>query len=77
MCAFAYCSNRTRSTNWQRQGYPFGHLVPSYGSAIGSSGDRPDALAELIGIVLSDGVRSPTVDLQQLDFAAGALTKPR
>jgi len=27
--------------DWQRQGYPFGHLVPSYGSAIGSSGDPP------------------------------------
>jgi len=22
--------------DWQRQGYPFGHIVPSYGSAIGS-----------------------------------------
>src|SRR5205807_8289185 len=25
--------------DWRRQGYPFGHLVPSYGTAIGSSGD--------------------------------------
>jgi membrane peptidoglycan carboxypeptidase len=41
------------------------------GSAIGSSGDRPDALAELIGIILSDGVRLPTVDLQRLEFATG------
>jgi membrane peptidoglycan carboxypeptidase len=57
--------------DWQRQGYPFGHLVPSYGSAIGSSGDRPDALAELLGIILNDGVRLPTVDLQRLEFAAG------
>ena len=57
--------------DWQRQGYPFGHLVPSYGSAIGSSGDRPDALAELIGIILNDGVRLPTVDLQRLAFATG------
>jgi hypothetical protein len=29
--------------DWQRQGYPFGHLVPALGTAIGSSGDRPDA----------------------------------
>ena len=57
--------------DWQRQGYPFGHIVPSYGSAIGSSGDRPDALADLIGIILNDGVRLPTVDLQRLEFAAG------
>jgi len=38
-CASVYCWNRTRSTGscrtGQRQGYPFGHLVPSYGSAIG------------------------------------------
>ena len=56
--------------DWQRQGYPFGHLVPSYGTAIGSSGDRPDALADLMGIVLNDGVRLPIVDLQRLEFAA-------
>ena len=57
--------------DWQRQGYPFGHIVPSYGTAIGSSGDRPDALADLMGIILNDGVRLPTVDLQRLEFAAG------
>ncbi len=57
--------------DWQRQGYPFGHLVPSFGTAIGSSGDRPDALADLMGIILNNGVRLPTVDLERLDFAAG------
>lgn len=57
--------------DWQRQGYPFGHIVPSYGSAIGSSGDPPDALADLIGIILNHGERLPTVDLQRLEFAAG------
>jgi membrane peptidoglycan carboxypeptidase len=57
--------------DWRRQGYPFGHLVPSYGSAIGSSGDRPDALADLMGIILNDGVWLPNVDLQRLHFAAG------
>jgi len=57
--------------DWRQQGYPFGHLVPSYGTAIGSSGDRPDALAELMGIILNDGVRLPTVDLQRLSFAVG------
>jgi membrane peptidoglycan carboxypeptidase len=56
--------------DWRGQGYPFGHLVPSYGSAIGSSGDRPDALADLMGIILNDGVRQPNVDLQRLHFAA-------
>jgi membrane peptidoglycan carboxypeptidase len=57
--------------SWRRQGYPFDHLVPSLGTALGASGDRPDALANLMGIVMNDGVRLPTVDLQRLDFADG------
>jgi membrane peptidoglycan carboxypeptidase len=57
--------------DWRRQGYPFARLAPSLGTAIGSSGDRPDALADLIGIIVNDGVRLPTVDLQRLDFAVG------
>jgi membrane peptidoglycan carboxypeptidase len=56
--------------DWKRQGYPFGQLVPSLGTAIGSSGDRPDALATLIGIILNGGVRQPTTDLERLHFAA-------
>jgi hypothetical protein len=42
---------------WQRLGYPFPTLVPSYATAIGSSADNPQALAELIGIVVNDGAR--------------------
>ena len=49
---------------WARVGYPFGSLVPSYATAIGSSADRPAALAELIGIILNDGVRQPTVRIE-------------
>ena len=56
---------------WKRLGYPFEHLVPSYASAIGSSADRPEALAELIGIVLNDGVWQPTVRIERLHFAQG------
>jgi hypothetical protein len=56
---------------WQRLGYPFEALVPSYATAIGSSADRPAALAELMGILLNDGVRQPTVRIRQLRFAAG------
>jgi hypothetical protein len=44
---------------WRRVGFPFERLVPSYATAIGSSSDRPVALAELMGIVLNDGVRRP------------------
>src|SRR5205823_4430861 len=35
---------------WRRLGFPFERLVPSYATAIGSSSDRPAALAELMGI---------------------------
>jgi len=58
--------------SWARLGYPFETLVPSYATAIGSSGDRPAALAELMGIILNDGVRQPTVHLPRLRFAAGS-----
>jgi membrane peptidoglycan carboxypeptidase len=39
-------------------------------TAIGSSGDRPDALATLMGIILNDGVKQPTTDLEHMRFAA-------
>ena len=55
--------------DWRRQGYPFARLIPSLATAIGSSGDRPDALAELMGIILNDGLKQPTVDLEHLHFA--------
>ncbi|WP_223570232.1 transglycosylase domain-containing protein [Pseudomonas sp. BF-R-26] len=54
---------------WQKVGYPFDHLVPSLATAIGSSGDRPAALAELIGTILNDGVRMPTLRIDSLHFA--------
>jgi membrane peptidoglycan carboxypeptidase len=55
--------------NWRSLGYPFAHLVPSLGTAIGASGDRPDALADLMGTIMNDGVRVPTVTIKQLHFA--------
>ena len=55
---------------WQRLGYPFDHLVPSLATALGSSGDRPAALAELIGIIQNDGVRLPVLRIDALHFAA-------
>jgi membrane peptidoglycan carboxypeptidase len=54
---------------WQRFGFPFDHLVPSLATAIGSSADRPIALAELVGIILNDGVHLPTVRISKLRFA--------
>jgi membrane peptidoglycan carboxypeptidase len=56
---------------WKATGYPFNRLVPSLATAIGSSSDRPTALAELMGIIINDGVRQPTVRVDKLRFAAG------
>jgi membrane peptidoglycan carboxypeptidase len=56
---------------WRRLGYPFDSLVPSYATAIGSSADNPAGLAELVGILLNDGVRLPTVRVEWLHFAEG------
>jgi membrane peptidoglycan carboxypeptidase len=55
---------------WQRVGYPFNRLTPSYGSSIGASGDRPAALAELMGVLQNDGVRLPSVRFSSLHFAS-------
>ncbi|MGH7331731.1 MAG: transglycosylase domain-containing protein [Candidatus Rokuibacteriota bacterium] len=56
---------------WRRLGFPFDRLVPSYASAIGSSSDRPAALAELVGIVLNDGVRRPVRAITRVTLAQG------
>ena len=56
--------------DWRKQGYPFAFLVPSLATAIGSSGDRPEALAHLMGIIMNDGVELPTVKIEKLSFAA-------
>ncbi len=56
---------------WKKVGYPFGNLVPSYATAIGSSGDRPAALAELVGIISNGGMRFPSVRIDELRFAQG------
>lgn len=55
--------------SWRRLGYPFGSLVPSYATAIGSSADRPAALAELVGIVMNKGAKYPMVRIEEMHFA--------
>ncbi len=55
--------------DWRRLGFPFDHLVPSLATALGASADRPTALAELMGVILSDGVRRPRLTLRRLRFA--------
>jgi membrane peptidoglycan carboxypeptidase len=56
--------------DWKGQGYPFSRLVPSLATSIGSSGDTPGALAELMGVILNGGVRYPSVRIDSLRFAA-------
>lgn len=57
--------------SWKRVGYPFEALTPSYASALGASGDRPAALAELMGIIVNRGKRLPTLRVGTLQFARG------
>lgn len=54
---------------WQRLGFPFGSLVPSYATSLGASADRPAALAELMGTLINDGRRLPTIKTESLHFA--------
>ncbi|EEG07242.1 glycosyl transferase family 51 [Pseudogulbenkiania ferrooxidans 2002] len=56
---------------WKRLGYPFDSLVPSYATTLGASADRPAALAELMGVLVNDGVRQPSILIDRLHFAAG------
>ena len=63
--AFAELNNR-----WRKLGFPFEHLVPSLATALGSSGDRPAALAELMGIILNNGERITPQRISRAVFAA-------
>jgi membrane peptidoglycan carboxypeptidase len=54
---------------WERVGYPFASLTPSYATSIGASGDRPAALADLIGIISNDGVKLPSVRFANFHYA--------
>jgi membrane peptidoglycan carboxypeptidase len=54
---------------WRRLGYPFDSMTPSYASALGASGDRPAALAELMGIIVNHGLRLPVARVSALQFA--------
>jgi len=56
---------------WQRTGYPFEALTSSYATSIGASGDRPAALAELVGIIQNNGIKLPIIRFEKLHFAQG------
>lgn len=60
---------------WKQQGYPFNSLVPSYATCIGVSGDTPAALADLMGVIMNNGIRYPSVKIEKLHFGAGTPTE--
>ncbi len=62
---------RKIAADWRRLGYPFQALTPSYGSALGASGDRPDSLAKLMGIIVNRGIAMPAEEIQSMRFARG------
>ncbi len=55
--------------DWKKLGYPFDSLVPSYATSIGVSGDTPQALAELAGIIVNGGLRLPAISVRGMAFA--------
>ncbi len=57
--------------SWRALGYPFAKLTPSYAAAIGASGDRPVALAQLIGVIANGGNQAPAQSVTELEFAKG------
>jgi len=57
--------------SWEKLGFPFTALIPTYASALGSSGDRPSALAELIGIIQNQGQLSPSIRIPEIRIAEG------
>ncbi len=61
----------TIGSSWKKLGFPFASLVPTLATALGSSGDRPSALAELIGIIQADGLRSDNERVLDIHLAEG------
>lgn len=51
--------------------------MPSYANALGASGDRPAALAELMGILVNQGRLLPQARVQGLQFATATLVSSR
>jgi membrane peptidoglycan carboxypeptidase len=45
--------------------------VPSYATAIGSSGDNPAALSALMGILVNDGMRYPSFRIEDVHLGVG------
>jgi hypothetical protein len=57
--------------SWRALGYPFETITPSYAAAIGASGDRPAALAQLVGAIANGGKMLLAQTFAELEFAKG------
>ncbi len=57
--------------DWAETGYPFAKLVPSLATAIGVSGDTPQAFAELMQILQRGGMRYPSYSFDGISFGQG------
>lgn len=57
--------------SWRRLGYPFEALTPSIATSLGASGDRPAALAHLMGLIVNNGLEQVNRKLTRLAFASG------
>lgn len=62
---------RAIQREWARMGYPFEDLVPSLATALGASGDRPESLSKLMGIIMARGKKYPVSRLESIEFAVG------
>jgi membrane peptidoglycan carboxypeptidase len=60
---------RELHADWRRLGYPFRWLVPSLATALGSSCDTPAALADLMGILATDGRYNPSIRVEKVHLA--------
>jgi membrane peptidoglycan carboxypeptidase len=52
--------------NWAEKGFPFRRLIPSFATSIGVSGDTPNALATLMGIVVNSGKAMPNAEFTDI-----------
>ncbi|HEX5339086.1 MAG TPA: transglycosylase domain-containing protein [Gallionella sp.] len=59
------------AADWRKLGYPFEALTPSYATALGASGDRPSSLAQLMGIIVNNGMLMPVRKIKSMQFAQG------
>ncbi len=57
-----------RISDRMRRAMTRGRRPPTLATSIGNSSDRPAALAELMGIILNDGVKKPTLRITQLHW---------